>query len=74
MILTIWHSRKEKLWKEQRVVVKRGGWGGEEEQIGGTQEIFRTVKLLCKMINDKVVNTYHYQPAKIQELGKLEIN
>ena len=42
-------KNKNKIEKEQRVVVKGGGWDREEEQIGGTQETFRPVKLLCKI-------------------------
>ena len=45
----LYFQNKNKIEKEQRVVVKGGGWDREEEQIGGTQETFRPVKLLCKI-------------------------
>ena len=49
VILTTWHSRKGKtmetvnLWRS--LVAK--GWGQREGWIGGSQGVFRAVKLLC---------------------------
>lgn len=50
MILTIWHSGKEKTVEAIKRSVVAGGWGGKAVRIGEVQKAFRTVKILCTIL------------------------